>query len=369
MKKDRPQEGSDGWQDLPAGDLAALTEWYVAEGESTSYVGPIDAVELERLWTTSEIDLDTRVWTPGAAEWQPIREVRALVFLEALPRNVQKDIAWRSLDAVDLGELAQAELSGEIDAPKAPPAPTLAESLDLPALVKRPTVEMRDPFGDWWSDPSRQKRENTLPAPWRVATPSRRLWPVVVIGLGVAATASAATWAAVVSGTIPAGLLSRVSLSPTADGPDAAKVEPKIVALSPSQPEERVITPKPTRAERLETPERTRIPLPDDDGEGAADPLTPQGIIKVVRSNGASLAPCFRAAKLRGEIVPQQYTFVLDWRIRQSGAVTGVMLKEPTRLANSGLASCLAAAMNDWTFPAPGAERAVSNFPMTITVR
>ena len=82
-----------------------------------------------------------------------------------------------------------------------------------------------------------------------------------------------------------------------------------------------------------------------------------------IKRNAGSVAPCLKDARAKNEIVPNSYTFVLDWVVRPDGSVMSPRLKGPPEVMGTSLPACFASVMRRWTFPASQKEAPITNFP------
>jgi len=96
--------------------------------------------------------------------------------------------------------------------------------------------------------------------------------------------------------------------------------------------------------------------------------LTAAEIVDGFRSQARSIAPCLRAARNRGEILPGSLVLVLSWNITPRGRVTGAELSGPATVANTTLRTCVPQQMRNWEFPAPNQVTPVENFPMRVRI-
>jgi len=98
-------------------------------------------------------------------------------------------------------------------------------------------------------------------------------------------------------------------------------------------------------------------------------PLTQQEIIAATKPQLAGLADCIKSARASSELLPKQYTFVLDWTIRPDGGVGGQKLKGPAEVLMTRLPACFEGVMAKWRFRASPREAVIANFPLPVTLR
>ncbi|MBN1961684.1 MAG: DUF4339 domain-containing protein [Deltaproteobacteria bacterium] len=140
------------WQSMQPAEQAAIHRWFVEN--DGSYIGPVEISEVERLWQTTEINEQTRVWTEGMVDWQNIADVPELMYLTVTPTTTQKNNtvsapqSWKSLEVSSLANLVDTELDS-IFVKDQQQLPEHQVADDLPVIE---AVGARDPFGNWWSE-------------------------------------------------------------------------------------------------------------------------------------------------------------------------------------------------------------------------
>jgi len=392
---------NDSWQSLAPSELAAVRHWFV-ESEG-SYIGPMEVAEVERLWRTGEINEQTRAWTDGMPDWQPIGDVPDLMFLAAEVRQQPAALApvpeWQATKAASLSSLVEFELTSlttrDTTAPADPSLPG-----DLPVIQP---VAGPDPFARWWTE--RRPAPDATPwpkDPWAGRVSATRERPrrigviaavaaAVVIGGGlgiVVARPYASKVRHLLSGkTTPAATVAAVPPKthvPEPDAPLAAVTPPPVTRpADPATEAHAAEAPRPIEARRPAPTAKPRAvaaarvrPAPAPAAEAPAPTptvslaaLTAQEIVVATRGQLQGLAGCVQKARAVGDIQPQKYTFLLDWHVRADGGVSRAVLKGPGDLVGSPLARCFEAAMRGWHYRASADDFDVTNFPLPVTVR
>lgn len=395
---------NDSWQSLAPSELAAVRHWFI-ESEG-SYIGPMEVGEIERLWRTGEINEQTRAWTDGMPDWQPIGDVPDLMFLAAEVRQLPAALApvpeWQTTQAASLSSLVEFELTSlttrETTTPTDPGLPG-----DLPVI--QPAAGP-DPFARWWTERRPPPDATPWPRdPWagRVSATRERPRRIGVIAAIAAAVVIGGSLGVVVArpyaGKVrqllagrPTPAASVAAAPPRAHvpAPDAplAAVTPPVAVTPPADPateSRKAETQRPVEARRPAPAPRPRAvaaarlrpaPVPAAQAPAPAPApavslaaLTAQEIVAATRGQLQGLAGCVQKARAVGDIQPQKYTFLLDWHVRADGSVSRAVLKGPGDMVGSPLARCFEAAMRGWRYRASADDFDVTNFPLPVTVR
>jgi hypothetical protein len=391
---------NESWQSLAPSDLAAVRHWFVES--DGSYIGPMEVGEVERMWRAGEIGEQTRAWTDGMPDWQPIADVPDLMYLAAEvrqhPATPPPAPEWQTTKAASLSALVEAELTAlstrEVPAQHDPSLPG-----DLPVIEP---VAGADPFARWWTE----RRPPADPTPWpkdpwaaRAATSDRRPRRMGVLAAVAAAVLVGGGLGIVVArpyaGRVRQMLFEKTHPAVAAVPPRAHVPEPEapLAAVTPPAVTRPAATPTETHAaEATEArrPTETRRPAPRPRAVAAARPrlaaaepapapaaapsvslapLTAQEIVAATRGQLQGLAGCVQKARAVGDVQPQKYTFLLDWHVRADGSVSRAALKGPADVLGSPLAKCFEMAMRTWRYRASADDFDVTNFPLPVTVR
>lgn len=373
-------------------------EWYVAVGDLD--VGPLDIHEIQTRFRFGELFIDTLAWRPGMRDWLPIADLPDLLFhLDAERRNQEtnltRTIEWKSAIAVSLADLVAQELEAATPAPVV--ATPVAESyVGLPDLRNLGFAP--------------QGGQAAWDLPWGPAVPAQTWVPPAQPWLNASRESQAhqrtltlmavAMGALIVALAVALGLLLRPAriavaampapVPPTAPAPARTPVLPltpvmPAEAAAPETPAEEqpalAAIPLPTRAKREPTriakskPEKVRAVVPardttDEEEANTEDSTLSQAqVIEAVKANASGLAPCVRAARSNGELVPGKIRFVLSWVVAPNGQVRTPRLTGPNEVLNTTLPACFARQMSSWDFPKAGAPTTIRNFPLPVNVR
>jgi len=156
-----------------------------------------------------------------------------------------------------------------------------------------------------------------------------------------------------------------LALAPLLTAPDSMA---DLVPTDPAaQPEAVPVVPPSTRpAASLGTGSAGgRIAEPAQAHAPIAEKLLRKDIVEGVKAQLGLLDSCVTQARRKGTLRRGTHTFVVNWTIQRSGAVTKVILVGPKLALRGKLGRCFADIMStSWEFPASKAPSRIKRFPV-----
>jgi predicted Zn finger-like uncharacterized protein len=346
-----------------------VAEWYVSLGDVSSHKGPwtlsamVDAVSLGELVGTEH------VWKPGMADWEIVSQTKEFAPL------------FSGLSAVPMLASEEMTLAEEETVSWKPGSVDTLEALAASAVEKVSEAEKKSVV---WQEPSVSEVWSMPPPAVKVKTPLW-VWPVVCLSACVVVAGGFLVWkntsqeapkALVVqpAPSVPVPVVSQQAAPVAVAEPVAQVVANHVASVEPKEEPSLSVEKKPKKLVKktVEAVAAKKV----QESSAVAEPvvvkekLTKEDIKSVVRQQASSMAPCLQSAKSRGELLPGQYTFVLDWLIKPNGSVSAPRLKGPSEFASSPMAECFVSVMSTWKFPASEGGAPIANFPFgPVTVR
>jgi len=379
--------GSREHQDPPTTDAV----WYVVAADEDTQLGPMSVAEVEERCHAGELDDTTMVWSVGMSDWLPLADVPDLAHLAPEPSRESKSIArptddesWTPISAEALVSLAAA-----VSPTPAVQHEPVSESpvRDLPEVKP---AGFGDPAIGW-----------SVPSPPQAPPPARSRAPLAyAAGLGGAAFIGAfvalffayevAPPASGVSGKSD-GMRPHSDDSARGSGGHALDSDPVVKQTAgpvEAEPEAKPIEPSPPvkdlcasvgcsgHGRCVARKEKARCSC--DTGYRNAGPircvlkqkepeeptLDKAAIKQVVAERKPELRPCLARARKPSGVTAGKYPLVVSWMIRANGSVGQVRWGRPDWARSTSLPECFAAVIRTWSFPAPGRDFAVNNFPL-----
>jgi predicted Zn finger-like uncharacterized protein len=372
-----------------------VPEWYVVKHEGAEHEGPFTYEHVVEQVRGGHIQSTVYVWKPGMADWEPLLavEVFAQVCAEKKPvldtpmhsaqtMGEEISVAWKPRSVASLSALAASALKPQevLEHHKE------VSSLHLPPVSSVPV----EPFSAWSLPPpavGARKRSKAV------------LWGSVVIGVFLCAAGLGLWWMQKTTAFPPAPVVAQVQAPVVSQAtppqvvaqaqPSAAVSSPPVVVQEPAHAQSSVVQEKPASVAKkvVEKPLKKALkksidppavkkqevqaePMAENAVEQVKEKLTKDDIWSVVKKQASSVSPCLQSAKSRGDLMPGQYKFILDWIIKPDGRVSQARLKGPVEYTETPLAACFVAAMSSWKFPASQGGAPIANFPFgPVTVR
>lgn len=360
--------------------------------------------ELERLWKQGKIDLGTMVWRHGMSDWMALGDVPELAYIREFARVGVGSGCTTAGDAVLLRPGKVSSLRRLADRDLIPKLPKRAKSaadipagMDVPLLARlvQATSEPSIDFSPGLPAPMPMKNQlaGSKGGAW-FARPKFVAAATIAVVLGVVSGAAVSMYAVQRSTVIEVPVdsvaedrssdNSLVNSSATASlVDDVLPLEPIVDHTSGASSVEAAASlhPIPKRAPAPVTirPPSRKEGATTDGGGGAPSAVGEQArfvemskgvIVAGVRSNGATVVSCIKAAVRSGELRAGVHNFTLDWTIRPDGSIADPALVGPARVLHGTLPLCFAREMASWQFPPSGRTTPVRNFPFgPITLR